>query len=175
LSHYVAFRGAPAHRIYVAFRDNAHAGTWQSPYIQRRRFGAAIASSKYGVSFSRHVKLSKAGDGSPAVFVESAYNARERGKAQRYGLSHVRLPTNHSHKTSKPGASSHMLECGILADARRRGFRRPDLSKRRAAGFDRRGGDVYNFAQIRLSLIALWQTDCSVCSPLASRSEMVRK
>jgi hypothetical protein len=34
----VAFRDAPAHRIYVAFRDNAHNGTGEMLYIQHSSF-----------------------------------------------------------------------------------------------------------------------------------------
>jgi len=35
---YVAFRGAPAHRIHGAFRDKPHFRTGEMPYIQRPLF-----------------------------------------------------------------------------------------------------------------------------------------
>ena len=38
-----AFQAAPAHQVYVEFRDMPHARTGETPYTQPRQYGALVA------------------------------------------------------------------------------------------------------------------------------------
>jgi len=57
LSHCVAFRGALAHRIYVAFRDNARA--------KRPPFDTTISARKL------HKRASVQGDSKPSGMIQT--------------------------------------------------------------------------------------------------------